>query len=209
MANNLKSIITTIRYLFRRTMNVNSNPLEEWPVIATEPSTLRWHLRKTVLPFTILIAASNFIGSFFALSYYNYTIIYILVKTVAAFCECFFTLYVTGLIIKELGPKLKIKLDTDALFKVLIYSFTAWYALCVLAGILSNYPTLGRFLKFLGLYGIVPFWFGMTMIMKVPKENKTRLLLVTLAVAIIVSLLIDWSFESILKPLHISGMINE
>lgn len=188
---------------------VNSTPFTEWDVINLEPDSVSWHMKKFVLPMTLIIALTTFFGYLLALSIYNYTIIYVAVKAVAAFCESFFTLWVSTLIIKELADKLKSPVALPKLFKLFAYSFSTFYLADAIAGILANYKTLGSFLKFLGLFGIFPFWIGCEMLLNISSEKRTRFILVSLVVILIVYFLINWSFGFALRTAHFAGMLNE
>jgi len=202
-----------LKKLFIRLKNriflVNSNPFTEWEVIKLEPESVSWHMKKFVLPMTLIIALATFFGYLLALSIYNYSIIYVAIKAVAAFCESFFTLWVSTLIIKELSVRLKSPVELTKLFKLFAYSFSAFYTAAIFAGILANYKTLGSFLKFLGLFGIFPFWIGCEMLLNISSEKRTRFILVSLVVILFVYFLINWSFGFALRTVHFAVMLNE
>ncbi len=202
----LKKLFKQIR---SRIYNINSNPYSEWEAINVEPNEVSWHLKNFIFPLTITISIATFLGYLLALNIYNYSIIYVAIKSLSAFCETFFTLWVSALIIKELAIKIKIEVQFSKLFKLLTYSFSAFFTAYIIAGILANYKTLGSFLIFLGIFGIFPFWIGCDLVLNISSIQRNRLLLVSLAVILIIYFLISWSFGFALRTAHIAGMLNE
>jgi hypothetical protein len=194
--------------ILKRTREVNFRPASEWKIIKSETGLVAWHMKHYVLPISFAIAISTLLGYFLALNFYNYTFIYIVIKALSAFCEAFFPLYITDLIVQEICPKMNINIKNESLFKLLTYSFSAFWAMLFLAGILANYKSLGSFFIFMGLYGIFPFWVGSDILLELPPEKKNKLLAVSLLIAILVYLLIDWSFGFALRAAHLAGMMN-
>jgi hypothetical protein len=203
----LKKLFNRLR---SRIFKINASPFSEWEVIIAEPEQVSWHMKNFVLPMTIAIAITTFLGYYLlALNIHNYILVYSAIKALASFCEAFFTLWVSALIIKELLVKLKVSVGFIKLFKLLAYSFSAFFTAAIISGFLSNYNTLGSFLKFLGLFGIFPFWIGCEIVLKLSPEKRARLILVSLAVILIVYFLINWSFGFALRAAHFAGMLNE
>jgi hypothetical protein len=103
---------------------------------------------------------------------------------------------------------MKIIASNENIIKLLTYSFSAFWAMLFLAGLLANYKSLGSFFLFLSLYGIYPFWIGCDIMLDLRPDRKNKLILVTLLIALIVYLLIDWSFGFALRAIHLVGMMN-
>ena len=203
----------TIKEVFVRVKDrillINSSPFSELEAIRAEPSNVSWHKKKFVVPMMLAITVATFLGYLLALSIYNYSFVYIAIKAVSAFCESFFTLWVSSLILKELAVKLKSPVGYSNLFKLMTYSFSAFFAAEIVAGFLANYKTLGSFIKFLGLFGIFPFWIGCEMLLNISAKKRLELILVSLIVVLVVYFLISWSFGFALRAAHIAGMLNE
>jgi hypothetical protein len=193
-----------------RIQQVNFNPQLEWNVINNEPNNTAWHLKQYVFPITLSITIATFVSYLlFAYNIYNYSFSYVCLKALASFCESFFSLYVSSLIVNELCVKIGVETNYEKLFKLMTYSFTAFWTFSFIAGILANYKTLGSFLKFMGIIGVYPFFIGSGKLMHVPENNKIKFVSVTLAIVLIVYLLINWSFGFALRAAHIAEMLTE
>jgi hypothetical protein len=193
-----------------RIQQINLHPQLEWDVINKEPDNVAWHLKQYVFPITLSIAAVTFISYLlFAYNIYNYSFSYVCIKALASFCESFFTFYVSSLIVNEICVKLDVGANYEKLFKLMAYSFTAFWTFSFLAGALSNYKTLGSFLKFMGILGVYPFFIGSDKLLKIKPESKQKFIAITLAIVIIVFILINWSFGFALRAAHFAGMISE
>ena len=193
-----------------RIQQINLHPQTEWDVIIKEPDNAAWHLKQYVFPITLSIAVVTFVSYLlFAYNIYNYSFSYVCIKALALFCESFFTLYVSSLIINELCVKIGVETNYDKLFKLMAYSFTAFWVFSFIAGAMANYKTLGSFLKFMGIYGAYPFFIGSDKLLKVQSQNKLKFVSITLGVVLIVYILINWSFGFALRAAHIAGMLSE
>jgi hypothetical protein len=201
----MKTLFNTI---LKRIQEINFRPALEWEVIKGLPGKLTWHMRYFILPISFAIVLATFLGYLLALSFYNYSFLYIAIKALSAFCESIFTTYITILLVLELCPKMKIVVSNENIIKLLIYSFSAFWTMLFLSGLLANYKSLGSFFLFLSFYGIFPFWIGCDIMLDLPPDKKNRLLIVTLSIALVVYLLIDWSFGFALRAIHLVGMMN-
>jgi hypothetical protein len=191
-----------------RIQQINMNPHQEWVVIQSEPESISWNMKNYVFPITISITLVTFFGYILALAFYNYSATYVFIKTLAVFCESFFTLYVSSLLIPELSARFGIPVPKDKIFKLLTFSFTAFYTTLMVAGILANHKNLGSFLKFLGFYGIYPFWIGCDSLLALKPDKKNKFLVISLLVVIIVYTLINWSFGFALRAAHFAELMN-
>jgi hypothetical protein len=194
--------------ILRRIQEINIRPASEWEVIKSTPASISWHIKHYVLPISTTISIATLLGYFLALNFYNYTYIYIVIKALSAFCVSVFTLYVTFQLVRELCPRIGINVSNENLFKVLTYSFSAFWAMQFLAGLLANYKSLGSFLIFLGFYGIFTFWTGCDIVLELASDKKNKLLAISVSIAIVVYLLIDWPFGFALRAAHLAGMMN-
>jgi hypothetical protein len=197
MKQKIKRIISRIRRL-------HSNPFTEWETIKAEPANVAWHMKTLVYPSCLLVSAATFIGYFFTSLYsvYNYSFLFVVLKTIAIFCESYFSLIVSYLIIKELPYKMKLKIEDKNLFIIMAYSFTTFWTALFISGILADYKNLGTFLKFTGLYGIFLFRIGSDSMLKIPSAEKTKFIFVVTAIVLAVYFLINWSFGFALTAAH-------
>jgi hypothetical protein len=181
---------------------INFNPTAEWEVIKSEPDSVESHMKKIVIPVVIAITLATFAGYLFASRIYNYSFIYSTIRAVAAFCESFFTLYVSFLLIFELCPKLGVVSGQNSLFKLMTYSFTTFWIASFLAGLLANYKTLDEFLRFIGLFGVYLFWIGSGTLLSFSEGKKDKFILISVAIVLAVYVLIHWSFGYALTAAH-------
>lgn len=181
---------------------INFNPYSEWAAIKKEPDSIVWHIKKIVMPMTFAITIATFIGYLFASSEYNYSFVYVSIRSIASFCESFFSLYVSFLLIYELCPKLGIVSGQNSLFKLMTYSFTTFWMASFAAGLLANYKTLDDFLRFVGLFGVYLFWTGSGILLNFSPGKKNKFVLISLAIVLAVYFLIHWSFGYSLTVAH-------
>lgn len=198
--------------ILKRIQEINFRPASEWVIIKSGPAEVSRPMKQFILPVTITIAIATFLGYILELDYVSHSRMFIVIiatiKVLSAFCTSFFTFYITALLVQELCPKMDISIDNNKLFKLLAYSFSAFWTMLFLAGLLANYKSLGSFFIFLGLYGIIPFWAGCDIMLELPRDKKNKLLAVCLFIAIVVYLLIGWSFGFALRAAHLAGMMN-
>lgn len=193
--------------IYKKIRLVNLQPTIGWDNILLEPASTGWHLKHFVFPIMIAISIATFLGYLlFALNLHHFSFLYSVIKTLAVFCESFFTFYISTLIIYELALKLKIIATYDSLFRLLCYSFSLFWVASFFAGILANYPTLGSFLRFLGLFGIFTFSVGTDKLKIVENQNKQRFLIVSILIIILIYLIIGWSFDFVLRSIHNSSL---
>ena len=154
------------------------------------------------------IVVLTFLGYLLVVNIYSYSLIYVSIKSLAAFCKSFFTLYVTYLIIRELNQKFDFCKNPKELFKLFTYSFTAFWTALLLSGVFADYITLGKFFVFMGLYGIYPLWAGADVLLNIPARLKTKFILLTTVTALTVFLLINWSFGFALRIIYYSELLK-
>ena len=200
--------------LKKRFLQINISPQTEWDAVKSEPDSIAWHLKKTLIPVSFAIAITMFAGYIIALRIYNYSFAYVVIKSLDALCEALFTPYVSFLILYEIFNRMGISISRTQFFKLIIYSLTIfWLALLSegilvnLAGAYSNSEKICNFLKLLGLYGIFPFWIGMDKLLNIPAEKKNLMVIITILVCFIVNVLIQWSFGFALVSAKYANLI--
>jgi hypothetical protein len=195
---NLKSLKTRIE-------RINLHPATEWDVIKNEPGCL-WHLKKVAIPMTLTAALAVFAGNLFIMKIYDYPFAYVLVKSVVSFVVSFFSMFVSSLIINELNEHFSLEKNIHKSLKLFIYSFTAFWLASTIAGIMADYKTLGKFIKFLGLYGAYPYWIGVSKVLGINGDKKTKYVLVSLLTVVVVYTLLSWSLNFVVKGVYYTNL---
>jgi len=187
------------------------SPATAWEDILSKPyHSSGWHLKHFVLPVVSLIIATHLLGYLvLAITVGNYSIAYVVVKTIATFFDTFFTFYITVLIMTEWTRKLNWQVDHDHLLLLNSYSLSAFWLGKMLAGLLANYPTLGSFIVFLGITGIYPFILGAERINLVAPHRLNRIIVMNTSVFVLLYLLIRWAFNFPLKTLYYLHIFNQ
>jgi hypothetical protein len=199
---------TALKKIWVIIYKINFDPVVEWEVLKSEPNTVAYHMKKMVLPVTACIAMATFVGYFFESIAFGYSIVYVCIRTISAFCEAFFSLYVSFLIIYELCPGLGLINGRENLFKLMTYSFSTFWITSFIAGILANYKTLDEFLRFLGLFGIYLFWIGSGTLLTFAVNKKSKFFIISVAVILVCYYMIHWSFGYVLTAARFPGIFN-
>ncbi|HOK52055.1 MAG: hypothetical protein WHT29_10955 [Bacteroidales bacterium] len=187
------------------------SPVTGWDDVLTSPiQSTGWHMKHFVLPVVLLILVAHLVGYLIlAITIGNYSIPYVLVKTLATFFDTFFTFFVTIIIVTEWTRRLGWSISYDRLFLVNSYSLSAFWLGKMLAGLLANYPTLGSFFVFLGVTGIYPFILGAERLNLVESHRMNKLLAMNIGVFVLLYLLIRWVFDFPLKMLYYLHTFNQ
>jgi hypothetical protein len=197
------------RFLLKRTIGIIKTPERVWSIIDTEPRQYSKHFRQFALPYLLIITVALFIGQILYLTVYDYSFLYVLVKTGCIFLIYFFTLYVAIKIISELNRYFQITIDQDNTSILLVYSMVPFFVGSTLAHLLINYPALGNFLKCCGLYGIYILYRGTFHISGVTNENRTRYCSIITLIVTFIYLLLYWSISNIWKAVFYFHMLNK
>lgn len=198
------------KQLWEKTKKIIFNPDEGWADIFAEPQEMRWHMQNYVLPAMGVLAIAILAGyTFCAITIGNYSFIYCLFKAIEVVVASFFSLYVSSLLVYEISIRKIAQIDYDKLFILMLYSLAFFWVATAIAGILANYPTLGSFFMFLGIYGMYPFYRGAKMAAIADPLTIMKIMLLAFACIVITYLAIHWSFSFILKPLHYSHALQQ
>jgi hypothetical protein len=197
-----------IKKILRRIIQVNLYPNSEWKTIISESCSSINLIKTFIFPFTSIIASITFLGYLLASGIYNYSVFYAIIKALSVFCVTFFTPVVASLIINEIITKLEYKPGVNKVLTLITYSLTAFWVGILFSGIIANYKMLASFVKFVGLFGIVPLWYGCDIFLGIPYAIKNKFVLISIGVTIVVLLLIDWSFGPLLRAAHFAEMLN-
>lgn len=160
--------------LLQRIKNIVLSPKTEWPLIATEPTSIAELYSRYVMP----LAAFAALMSLVRLSLIGVNVPFGgtvrtpiaggLLYAVLTFGFGLLFLFLVGLIINGLAPTFSGVRDQRQALKVAAYSFTpAW-----LSTLLGLSPILATLLQFLaGLYGIYVLYLGLPVLMRSPREK--------------------------------------
>jgi len=168
--------------IFNRAKNIIVNPLEEWHLIKDETSEKNELIRNYAIPLISLCAIASIIGNVIFSFHYGFSIAYVIITAIIVFIVAFFGMYISAIIINELAPGFNSKQDINSAFKLVIYSYTAFYIAYAIANL---FPPLS-FISILGLYGFYLLWTGATPILNTPEDKKAGFVIVSALIIIIV-----------------------
>ncbi|HEX7854058.1 MAG TPA: Yip1 family protein [Sphingobium sp.] len=172
------------RSLVTRAKAILLTPKTEWPVIATEPKTIR----EILIGYAIPLAAVGPVASFLGGQIFGYGMLGIrfrpsllsgLSLAITSFVLTLVSLFVLTMIVEWLTPKFDGTASRVAAFKLVAYSMTASW----LAGAFGLVPALA-WLGIVGLYSFYLFYIGVTPILNVPAAKAVTFSVVTLLCAI-------------------------
>jgi len=165
--------------IIKRTLNIIIKPDDEWKVISQENTNKSAVLSGYALPYVIAIAIASAAGSFI-FSFGFFSISYIIISSVFAFVLPFAGIFISSYIINILAPGFKSTSNIDNAFKLVIYSYTAFFLASIITGL---FPVL-FFIGVAGLYSFYIFWLGFTPMMKTPDDKKTGYVIVGILIMI-------------------------
>lgn len=161
--------------LIERIKRILLSPREEWPIIASEPTSVAQLYTGYVAPLAALAAVMSFVR----MSLIGVSLPFggaIRTPLVAGFTYAVVTfgfgllgLFLVGLIINALAPTFSGQRDQRQALKTAAYAFTqAW--LSTVLGLLPGLATLLQLLA--GLYGIYLLYLGLPSLMRSPKDKS-------------------------------------
>jgi hypothetical protein len=179
--------------LMARAKAVLLSPKSEWPVIASEPTTVA-DLYKN---YAIWLAAIPVIFTFLKMSVIGTSVMFAgtfrigigagLTTMVLSYVMTLAMLYVLALIVDALAPNFGGQKNSIQAFKVVVYAYTASW----IAGIAQIVPGLGLLLMIAGgIYSIYLMYLGLPQTMKCPPEKAAGYTAVIVIIAIVVGAVI-------------------
>jgi hypothetical protein len=178
-----------INQTFTRVKNILLNPVAEWEVIKQETTGKNVLLLNYALPFIVLIGVCIFLGNIiFHMRYFSFTgsLLSALVTMISAFAA----IYISAIVINELAPSFGTQKNSEAAFKLVIYSFTAYFIAAAASSLLSI-TGIRMILSLCGLYSFYLLYIGMKPIMGTPEDKHAGYFLVSLLVIIAVYVVIS------------------
>ncbi|MDQ0394743.1 YIP1 family protein [Labrys monachus] len=160
--------------IVERARNILLRPAAEWPVIASEATSVETIYRDYV----VYLAAVPPVAGFVGLSLLGpFGVFGTLFWAVASYVLSLFVVYVMALVVNALAPSFEGRPGFLDAFKLTAYSMTAAWV----AGIFALVPILGIFGLLLSLYSIYLFYIGAPVLMRSP---ASRSLIYTVAVVV-------------------------
>jgi len=167
-----------ISNLIGRAKSILLTPRAEWPVIAAEPDTIRgiytgYIMILAAIPAVKLLLASRFLG------------VSVLPIVITTYVLSLAGTFLVALIVDALAPTFGGQKDRVQALKVVAYAYTASWV----AAIIGIVPGLGLLSALAGLiYGLYLLYLGLPFTMKCPAEKSLGYTVVTVIVAIVVSI---------------------
>jgi hypothetical protein len=175
-----------------RAKNICLTPNTEWPVIAGESTQTGALITGYVLPLAAIGAAAGFIGgsligySLPFVGYYRVPIAAGLVSAVFTLVMAVVSVLIVSFVVNALAPTFGAEKNPAQALKVTVYSFTpAW-----IAGVLNIIPMLGMLVILASLYCVYLLYLGLPKLMKCPEDKAVGYTVVTVIVAIVVSVVL-------------------
>jgi hypothetical protein len=167
--------------LIERVKNILLQPATEWPVIETEPATIRG----IYMSYVCILAAIPPIASLIGMLLFGYAAAafsgFMIANVVLHYLGSLAIVYLLAMVIDALAPTFGGTKDMVRAFKVAAYSMTPFW----IGGLLLIIPTLGMLVWLIGLYGIYLMYLGLPLLMK-PPEDKAIPYVAVSAVAMLV-----------------------
>ena len=157
--------------VFNRARNLIVGPKAEWNVIQTELLGKDAIVKGYAVPLIMIMALCSIVGSIITVSNIGYAII----KALGIFGFTYAGMYISAIIINELTTSFNSKKDLDTTFKLVVYSFTAYF---IISALVFLWPPLGMLYVF-GLFSVYLFWEGTTILLGTPEDNKVGFVVVS------------------------------
>lgn len=186
--------------IFIRAKNILVQPATEWEVVKGETSDKNAVLKNYALPIIILVAIASFLGVLI-FTRFGLSIGYVVTKAVIAFIVAFLGIYISAIVINELASSFGSKKDTNAAFKLVIYSFTPVFIAQIVANLI---PPL-FFVTIFGLYMIYLLWMGFGTMMGTPKDKKVGYVIVSAILIFVIYALLTFFLGLILNTIFVTS----
>lgn len=186
--------------IFTRAKNILIQPATEWEVVKGETSDKNAVLKDYALPLIILVAIASFLGGLI-FTRFGLLIGYVVAKAVGDFIVAFLGIYISAIVINELASSFGSKKDTNAAFKLVIYSFTP-----VLIALAVYYliPIL-FFVLIFGLYLVYLLWMGLGSLMGTPEDKKVGYVIVSALLIFVIYALLTFFRGLILTTIFVTS----
>jgi hypothetical protein len=170
-----------------RARNMVMNPAAEWPVVASESTTVQDLLLGYAAPLSAIGAICRFIGfSFVGVFGYRIGIFSGLSSAIVSWVLGLVACFVAALVIEQLAPQFHSRGNRVQALKLVVFSFTPIW----LAGVLSLIPSLSVLTIIAALYAIYVFYLGVPKLMATPESQVIPYMAVSAIVIIVIYVII-------------------
>jgi hypothetical protein len=183
------------RDIVSRVKAILMTPKTEWPVIATETTTVADLYKNYVVILAAIPPLAMFIGmSIIGMGFYRMPIGSGLTMAVAMYVMALVAVYVVALIIDALAPTFGSTKDQMQALKTAAYSLTAYWV----SSIFLILPGLGNLVALLGgLYGLYLLYLGLPFTMRTPPDKAVAYTAVTVICTIVVMFVLNFVVLSV------------
>jgi hypothetical protein len=183
------------RDIVSRVKAILMTPKTEWPVIATETTTVADLYKSYVVILAAIPPLAMFIGmSIIGMGFYRMPIGSGLTMAVAMYVMALVAVYVVALIIDALAPTFGSTKDQMQALKTAAYSLTAYWV----SSIFLILPGLGNLIALLGgLYGLYLLYLGLPFTMRTPPDKAVAYTAVTVICTIVVMFVLNFVVLSV------------
>lgn len=189
-----------IKPLLARSRNFITNPNLAWDKINEMQLSSRKHIVQYTIPASVVVGLLTFLGYLFVMQMNSYSFAFIISKGIAQGLICFFTMFVSVLIINECNKYFDTPKNVQKVGISVIYSMAPLYVAMAIAGFMANYKTLGSFLKVAGLfYGGYIFYLAGKKNIQVPAAKRQNYASVALIVFLFVYFMLNFSLGYITR----------
>jgi len=189
-----------LNFVINRAKDIIVNPKAEWIVILAETKTKNTIVKEYALPMVAIMAICAFFGSLMMKG----SLAGALVMGGVLFVFTFIGIYVSAYIINELTTSFNSRKDIHTTFKLVVYSFTAYFAT---SAITLLWPPLGLLSAF-GLYSIYLFWEGTTILLQTPEDNKMGFVAVSSLIIIGVYAILNLMMNGMRTAVVVTGFLG-
>lgn len=184
-------------FVLNRIKNLILTPEKEWKQIQNENQSKKEIIKNFAVPLLIIIVICSILGDIIFTSREHFTIAYIACKAFVTFAIVYSTIYLSALLINELTLSFNSKKDLNVTFKLVVYSFTAYFLSTAFSNLI---PPLGLIQVF-ALYSIYLFWLGCEPLLQTNQDNKIGFVvlssIIILCIYTFVKLILDHILASI------------
>jgi hypothetical protein len=174
--------------LVDRVKNIILTPKTEWPVIASESTSVKDLYLGYAVPLAAIGPVAAFIGlclfgfAFLFAAGFGMPIVWALSQAIVHYVLALIGVFIVALIIEALAPTFGGTKNRLQALKVAIYASTPGWV----AGVLFLLPALGILAILASLYGIYVMYLGLPVLMKSPQEKAVPYTAVVIICAIVV-----------------------
>jgi hypothetical protein len=181
--------------LIARVKAILLTPKTEWPVIAGEPASVAGIFTGYVVIMAAIPAVIHFIGSTLIgvsvpfMGAFRVGIVAAATTAVLSYVLALVSVFLVAFVVDALAPSFSAQKNMVQAVKTVAYAYTAGWV----ASIIGIIPGLMLISALVGLgYGIYLINMGLPFTMKCPPEKSVGYTVVTIIVAIIASLIVNW-----------------